>query len=200
MPLGMVGVIFYLFHTLLGNILWKEYNPITMDISSLTADGAPNASLLRIFTTIYGICMILFVLSMTIKAFKEYHKVTFIGYILLLIMEVVSLFGYGLFPLTGDKTEMNFQNIMHIVVTIIVVFSTIASAFILAYGYLKKEKIKNLGKRIFILAIIITACGMCNPIFMGVGLNILGITERLVIYSLQLLIFTLSWYYTKNKS
>ena len=33
MPLGMVGVIFYLVHTILGNILWPEYNPITMDIS-----------------------------------------------------------------------------------------------------------------------------------------------------------------------
>lgn len=53
--LGMVGVIFYLLHTILGNILWTEYNPITTDISSLTANGAPNAPLLKAFGTIYGI-------------------------------------------------------------------------------------------------------------------------------------------------
>lgn len=43
-PLGMVGVLFYLAHTITGRILWKGYNPITTDISSLTADGAPAPS------------------------------------------------------------------------------------------------------------------------------------------------------------
>ncbi len=52
MPLGMIGVIFYLLHTLLGQLLWPDYNPITTDISSLTAVGAPNRTLLLIFTTI----------------------------------------------------------------------------------------------------------------------------------------------------
>lgn len=33
MPLGMIGVIFYLLHTLLGQLLWPDYNPITTDIS-----------------------------------------------------------------------------------------------------------------------------------------------------------------------
>ena len=58
MPLGMVGVLFYLAHTIIGRVLWTDYNPITTDISSLTADGAPNEQLLRVFTFIYGISMI----------------------------------------------------------------------------------------------------------------------------------------------
>jgi hypothetical protein len=29
-PLGMIGILFYLSHTLLGRILWAEYNPVTM--------------------------------------------------------------------------------------------------------------------------------------------------------------------------
>ncbi|WP_419725669.1 hypothetical protein [Terrisporobacter petrolearius] len=56
---------------------------------------------------------------------------------------------------------------------------------------------KELGNFILIMAIIITLCGMMNPISMKIGLNILGLTERLVIYSLQILIFVLSIYYTK---
>lgn len=197
MPLGMVGVIFYLVHTILGNILWSEYNPITMDISSLTADGAPNQGILRIFTMIYGICMVLFILGMIIKSDRKYHLGICTGYVVLLGMEVISLFGYTSFPLVGDKTVMNFQNMMHIAVTVAVVATTIASAFTLAYGYLVQEKIKNLGKFILIMAIIITLCGMMNPISMVMGLNILGLTERLVIYSLHILMFVLSFYYTK---
>ena len=45
----VIGVVEYMVHTILGNILWLEYNPITMYISLLTADGAPNSSLLIVF-------------------------------------------------------------------------------------------------------------------------------------------------------
>lgn len=195
-PFGMAGVVFYLIHTGLGRILWKEYNPVTMDISSLTAQNAPNADLLRVFTTIYGICMIVFVAGMIAKAYRQYNKAVRAGYFILLAMELVSMFGYALFPLTGDKTVMTFQNMMHIVVTVIVVFTTIASGFFLAAGYRKEEGKKRLGNFLLFMAILITVTGMTNPIGMGAGLNILGLTERLVIYSVQLMIVVLSAYYT----
>ncbi|WP_455538901.1 hypothetical protein [Terrisporobacter sp.] len=108
--------------------------------------------------------MILFMMAMVVKSYRNYHLATRIGYIVLLGMEVVS---------------------------------TITSGFILAYGYIKQEKIKKLGKFILIMAIIITLCGMLNPKFMSMGLNIMGLTERLVIYSLQIMIFVLSIYYIK---
>ncbi|WP_461204920.1 DUF998 domain-containing protein [Clostridium sp. DL1XJH146] len=196
MPLGMVGVIFYFSHTILGRILWSEYSPITMDISSLTADGAPNASLLKIFTAIYGVCMVLMVAALIAKAFEKYHNLLKIGFIIMMIMQLTSMFGYSLFPLTGDKTEMNFQNMMHIIVTIIVVFTTIISSFLISIGYLKQEKTKRLGRVTLVFAIFITSFGMLNPISMNLQLNILGLTERLVIYTIQVLMFTLSYYYT----
>lgn len=196
LSLGMVGVMFYFLHTIIGNILWNEYNPITMDISSLTAVGAPNAELLKIFTTIYAICMILFIISMIIKSFKKYGKLVKSGYIILLIMEITSALGYGMFPLEGDKTIMTFQNMMHIIVTVIVVFTTIAAGFLLAIGYKKQEKLNKLGNFVLFFAVIITVFGSLNPINMSMNLGILGLTERLVIYSLQVLIFSLSYLYT----
>ena len=195
-PFGMAGVVFYLIHTGLGRILWPEYNPVTMDISSLTAQNAPNADLLRVFTTIYGICMLVFVAGMIAKAFRQYNRAVRAGYLILIAMELVSVFGYALFPLTGDKTVMTFQNMMHIVVTVIVVFTTIASGFFLAAGYRKEAGTRKLGNFLLVMAILITVAGMSNPIGMGAGLNILGLTERLVIYSVQLMIFVLSAYYT----
>lgn len=202
MPLGMIGVLFYFTHTIMGRILWKEYNPITTDISSLTCDSAPNANLLRIFTLIYGICILLFVIAMIKKSFTQYHSLLKIGYIVLMIMQLTSMFGYTLFPLSGDKTEMSFQNMMHIVVTAIVVLTTICSSFFIAFGYLKQEKMKWLGTFTLVMAILITVFGAFNPISMSLKLNILGLTERLVIYSLQILMFVLSYYYTfrENKS
>ena len=196
MALGMVGVLFYFAHTTIGRILWTEYNPITTDISSLTADGAPNAGLLRILTSIYSICMVLFVATLIKKAFSEYHGLLKTGFIILMIMQLTSLFGYSLFPLTGDKTVMNFQNMMHIIVTIIVVFTTVLSSFLISFGYLKQEKMKGLGKFTLLMAILITIFGSLNPIFMNLKLDLLGLTERLVIYTIQVLMFVLSYYYT----
>lgn len=198
--LGMIGTLFYLVHTILGNILWKEYNPITTDISSLTAIGAPNANLLSIFSSIYGICILLFIIAMLFKSFKEYHILVRIGYLLLFIMGLTSFVGYNLFPLEGDKTVMTFNNMMHIVVTVIVVFTSIGSGFFLAFGYMKQEKLLKLGKIILIFSILITCFGLLNPINMASGWNILGLTERLVIYTLHSLIFYLSFIYTSKTS
>lgn len=195
MPLGMIGAILYLSHTILGNILWKEYNPFTTDISSLTADGAPHADFLRIIVFLYSICMIFFVIALINKSFRLYHSLLKTGFIILLIMQLTSMIGYSLFPLSGDKTEMNFQNTMHIVVTVIVVFTTIASAFLIAFGYLKQEKMKLLGKITFLIAVLITVFGALNPISIGLNLNILGLTERLVIYTIQIFMCILSYYY-----
>lgn len=193
---GMISVIIYIFHLILGDLLWKEYNPITTDISSLTANGAPNADLLRIFTTVYGILLLLFIINMVIKAYKEYHLMVRIGYIFLFIMSFTSLIGYALFPLEGDKTIMTYQNMMHIIVTIIVVFTSIVSGFLLSFGYMRQENLKHIGKILLIFAILITAFGLLNPITMANNWQILGLTERLVNYTLHTMIFYLSYLYT----
>ena len=195
-PLGMISVLFYFTHVFLGQMLWKEYNPITTDISSLTAEGAPNANLLRIFTLIYGICFVIFTIGLVVKSFKKYHLITKIGYIIFLLMAIVSVVGYSLFPLTEDKSNMNFQNIMHIVVTILVVFTTLVSLCLISIGYLKKEKIFSLGRISLSAAILISIFGALNPIGMANNWNILGLTERLVIFTLQAFIFYLSFMYT----
>lgn len=200
MPLGMISAVVYFAHVFVGQMLWKEYNPMTTDISSLTAVVAPNANLLNIFTAIYGMCFLLFAIGMVIKAFKDYHTITRIGYFIFLIMALTTVIGYKLFPLMGDKTEMNFQNMMHIIVTVVVVFTTIFSCFFIAVGYSKKEKLKILGTICFITAVLITIFGALNPIGMSMELNILGLTERLVIFTLQAFVFFLSFIYTFNSS
>ena len=195
-PLGMISVLFYFTHVFLGQMLWKEYNPITTDISSLTAEGAPHANLLQVFTLIYGICLVLFAVGLVLKSFKKYHLITRIGYIIFLLMAIVSVIGYSLFPLTEDKMDMNFQNMMHIVVTVLVVFTTLASLYLIATGYLKKEKITSLGMVSLSAAFLITIFGALNPIGMANNWNILGLTERLVIFTLQAFVFYLSFMYT----
>ncbi|MBO0461474.1 DUF998 domain-containing protein [Enterococcus sp. DIV1298c] len=198
MPLGMVSVVAYVLHVFLGQHLWKTYDPITTDISSLTAVDAPNAELLNAILLVYGLCFLLFVVGMVVKSVEKYHWLTRIGYLLFLVMAITTVVGYKLFPLTGDKTEMNFQNMMHIIVTIIVVFTTISALFLIGFGYLKQEKLPTFGKICIATATLITLFGALNPIGMAQGWNILGLTERMVIFPLQAFVFFLSYIYTTN--
>lgn len=193
---GLLGVIAYTAHVVLGGILWKEYNPITQSISELTGNGAPNAALLSIFTTIYGILVVIFSVCVYIN-FKTMRvkRTALIGAVLLIIMEVTSLVGYSLFPLNQQQgvSLMDFQNIMHLAVTGVVVICTIGSGYFIGIG-LRRSGIKGIGLFIIICSIVITVFGAFTPISMGAGLPVSGLAERINIFSLQLWISVLSVY------
>ncbi len=191
-PAGMVGALVYLFHTVIGARMWPEYNPVTTDISTLTANGSPNAEFLRILTTAYGILMILFAIGMIMRAFRVYNGKLKAAMMILLVLQSVSLGGYALFPLDSNAPMNSFQNSMHIVVTAVVVLATAAFAFLAAFGYLNQEGLNKFGKVVLGLAVAIAVFGLFNPIAAAFGLQILGITERLVIFSIMVLLFAIS--------
>ncbi|MBZ9571634.1 DUF998 domain-containing protein [Methanobrevibacter sp. TMH8] len=195
MPFGMIATIFYFFHVFLGQIIWEGYNPITTDISTLTAVGSPNVELLSIFTFFYGLFLIFFSIGMVVKFFRGNNNLIKIGCSLLLIMSVISFIGFAFFPLSVDKTAINFQNMMHIIITGIVVVLTISYQFFIAFGFLK-DKFKALGLISLILAILTVLFGFLTPLSLSFGLNIIGLTERLVIFTILIYIFFLSMVYT----
>jgi hypothetical protein len=189
---GAFSAVVYLAHVVLGGILWPEYSHIVNTISELTADGAPNAPLLRVFTTVYGVLAVVFAVSLLL-AFRalKVRKAAKIGAILLIIMEVASLVGYGLFPLS-DSTEMNVQNIGHIAVTVIVVLTTVTCGFFIGAGLLKTESCKKLGVFMLICASVMVAAGLMSPVTLATGWPVAGLVERFNIFTLQLWIFVLS--------
>lgn len=183
---GMIAFLAYIAYTVTGQYLWTEYNPITTDISSLSAVGAPNQEILNPVLSLYHISLSVFVMTYLVWSFyKKRHICTKIGSILLLLMTMISGIGYRLFPLEGDKTQMTFQNSMHIVTTVLVVFLSIAALYLISAGYQKSPKTQRNGKVLFMLATLFTLFGLTNPLGMGMKLNILGLTERLAIYSLH---------------
>lgn len=193
---GLLGVIAYTAHVILGGILWKEYNPVSQSISELTGNGAPNAAFLTIFTTIYGILVVIFSVCVYLRfRSMKVRNAALTGAVLLIIMEATSLIGYWLFPLNQQQgvTLMDFQNIMHLVVTAVVVICTIFSGYFIGIG-LRKSGHKGIGLFIIICSIIITVFGAFTPISMGAGLPVSGLAERINIFSLQLWIAVLSVY------
>lgn len=192
---GIAACIVYVVYAVMGNHLWPEYNPITTDISSLSAAGAPNQELLAPFLSVYGICFLMFVLVFLIWNFCA-KKPTCLksGSVLLFVMALVSKFGYSLFPLSGDKTEMTFQNMMHMITTVAVVFLSIVALYLIAAGYRSIPNHRRFGNVMLVLTTVFTILGATNPIGMRLTLDILGLTERAAIYSLHLIIGVIGIY------
>lgn len=183
---GVIGALAYLIHVVLGGILWEGFSHITQTISELTGSQAPDADLLKIFTNIYGVCMIVFSIYLLLMVRREKLHITVrIGALLLVIMEVTSYIGYSMFPLDTSGDLSGFQNIMHIIVTAVVVICTIGTGYFMGFGMRKSQTYRKLGQFILICSVIITLSGAMTPIFMANEVPITGLTERINIFTLQ---------------
>lgn len=189
---GAVSAVVYAAHVVLGGILWNGYSHLTQTISELTADGAPNAELLRVFTTVYGILALVFSVCL-VFTLRKFHakRVAVVGAVLLLVMEFASLVGYGLFPLRGG-TEMDPENMGHLIVTGIVVVCTISSVLLVGIGLVKTPAFKALGVFSIVCAAIIVVSGGMTPVAIATELPVGGLIERLNIFTLQTWVFVMS--------
>lgn len=191
---GMISAIIYVLHVIIGGILWNGYSHIEQPISDLTSDTAPHKILLSVMTNIYGIFALIF--AIVLYRLLKQHDSWLLrnGLLLLIIMEAVSFVGYLLFPLDSSGIEqLSFQNIMHIVVTIIVVVTTIGFTFLLGVGFLRIQRTKRLGLYILVSAITISISGILTGFVIANELPIIGLIERINIFALQGIIFSLSY-------
>ncbi|MFT3752384.1 MAG: DUF998 domain-containing protein [Paludibacter sp.] len=141
---GMIAVLFYVIHVLVGGFLWEGYNHLHQPISDLTAAGAPDKSSMLVLTTIYGILALIFALSFTILESGKHKKVAVWGGIMFCIMHLISL-SYGLFPQDLPGHEPTFGGVMHIVVTALIVPFTILSPILIGFGLMKNQTWKSFG-------------------------------------------------------
>lgn len=193
--LGIIGIIFYFLHVIVGNTLYSGYSPIKQAISDLTADGAPSKFVAGILTDFYGVFLIVFSAAFYIFFRKKINLFFSLGAIFLFIMNVVSVVGFKLFPLSKAGYANTFQDRMHLVTTVIVVVLSIISLIMFAIGFIKNKKYKLLGY----IAIITLFLMMTGSVLSGAVPAILGLAERLSIYSLHIYILLLAIFMLRFK-
>lgn len=196
--LGMLGVLFFVLHDFLGCILLKGYNPITSYISVLTADGTPYSGFLRTLIQLYQLCFLVFSVTLCYKAFKEYNVYTKIGFTLLFIVACISIFTFGVFPMTMESS-INPQNILHLLLILSIIILTNLSLFLLAFGYWKKDKILSVGKMTFTDAIIFLLSNLLHLVAIALHWNVLGLIQRVSAYSFLTFTFLLSYFYVRKQ-
>lgn len=195
---GMLAVIIYFLHILIGGYLWKTYSHLQQPISDLTATGAPNRLFLLLFTNIYGGLALVFAVSFTFLARKARHPLVFWGGISFIILHVVSI-SYGFFPQDLPGAEASFAGMMHLVVTALIVPFTILTPLLIGFGLKKEKAWQTLGNFSLLCGILIIIFGALTGFFFAKGLPFFGLVERINIGILQIWTFVISYKLTTSK-
>jgi hypothetical membrane protein len=195
---GMLAVLIYVLHILIGGYLWKTYSHLQQPISDLTATRAPNRFLMLLFTNIYGVLALIFAVSFTVFERKEHHKLVFWGGISFIILHIVSI-SYSFFPQDLPGAETTFAGTMHLAVTILIVPFTILTPLLIGFGLRKEKAWKTLGNFSLICGILIIIFGGLTGFFFAKGLPYFGLVERINIGTLQIWTFVLSYKLLKSK-
>ncbi|MHB1419393.1 MAG: DUF998 domain-containing protein [Bacillota bacterium] len=197
---GALGALVYVFHVVLGGILWNGYSHLIQPISDLTGTGAPNKDLLSIITFIYGLCSIVFTISVYLYLKGSVPKIARVGMLTFIAMHLVSI-TYGLFPVDLPGSSITFKGIMHIVVTGLIVPLTILSPLLIGIGLRKIESFKGFATYSIITGVIIFVAGGTTAIIFANKLPNFGLFERINIGTLQLwmLVFSLKLFRKDDK-
>ena len=176
---GVLCVIFYLLHDVIGAMNYPGYDVMRQAVSDLTATDAPSFAIASGISSVYGIfaclCCVLLCLM-----FMDKRKSICTGIILFTAMQFVSAIGYSLFPLSSSGYDGSIQSFIHVyVITIAVVLLSITSLIVIAVGGFKDGR-KVLGT----VSIIALLCMMFGA--MGSSMlpeDVFGIVERFSTYS-----------------
>jgi len=195
---GVIGVLFYFLHVILGTLFYEGYNPMAQAISDLTASNSPSRNIARPFSFLYGIFTVAFSTYFFVYFKQKINRCITFGAGIFCIMTIVSFLGYTFFPLSESGYAGTFQDIMHMAVTAAVVLLTIVSLILFMIGFFRTEKLKCLA--------VISLCTFLLLLIGSMLVNILpkeyfGIAERINVYSIVIYTGILSFWmyrYIKN--
>lgn len=192
MSSGMLAVILYLVHIVVGGLLWNGYSHLQQPISDLTSTGAPNREMLQLIAYLYGVFALLFAISFTIFESKKRQKLVFIGGVFFVMMHVISI-SYGFFSQDLPGSNTTFAGTMHLIVTALIVPFTILTPVLIGFGFFKEQYWKSFGKYSIQTGILIFIFGGITAVFFINKHPYFGIVERLNIGVLQMWTFCLSF-------
>ena len=146
--LGIFGIISLLSYTAMvvfSPLAYPGYNWLSMAVSDLSAVGAPSAALAERLNALFGPSAVVSVMAVCVGAAGCRSKLLKTGVYFFAAMEWITVAGYKMFPLVQGEAVSSFQNMMHILVTVLVVLFSIISLVLIMIGG-AKEPLPSLSK------------------------------------------------------
>jgi len=193
---GIFAPFFYLLNDIVGGIITPNYNYIINTVSDLTKAGS-TYTLGSILLFISAIFSILFGLGIIINYKKS--KLIFFGGLMLLMIGIFNIFTGTIFPQDPIGTESTFPGIMHLaLVGTSLIFTFLILPFI-GIGLYKKKQWKRFRNYSFISVIIMFIFGILSVIIAVKGIEVMGLLERIAVYTFQIWSVVLAGSLLKNK-
>ena len=133
--LGPVSFLSYAAAVLFAPLAYPGYNWLAQAVSDLSAANAPSLALWNRLSALYNVCEVACVTVVCVGIQGKKTRLLRLGLYLFAGMEWISAVGYRMFPLSNSGYAGAFQDVMHMVVTALVVLLSIVSlAVIIAAG------------------------------------------------------------------
>lgn len=178
--LGILSFLSYLAAVIFSPLAYPGYDSLSQAVSDLSAADAPSLGLWNSLTAFYNVCEVTCVTVVVIGISKSKNKLLKIGVYLFALMEYVSAIGYRMFPLSTSGYQGQFQDIMHMVTTVIVVLLSIASLVLIIISGIKDRNYLSYSicASIALTMMLVGALGMKI-----VPSNYFGVVERFSVFA-----------------
>ncbi len=188
MPLtGLLAVGFYLAHVIAGRLAWPAYDPCSQPISDLTAETAISRAAASKVLYGYDLFNLLFcaVLLFSFARLVPINKTFYAGLVIKAGAEILSTFGYRLFPLADTAWGLGWQNMMHYAITAIIVFGYITLSLLLTIGLKKDGRHRKMTIFLGGFAFVFILSGLATVVAAQKWPAWAGLVERINLYSLM---------------
>lgn len=180
---GLLGVVSFLSYTaavVFAPLAYPGYRWMAQAVSDLSAANAPSLALWNQLTAFYNVCEVACVTAVCIGIQGQKTKLLRTGVYLFALMEWISAVGYRMFPLSDSGYAGTFQDVMHMVITALVVLLSIVSLTVILAAGVKNRDCRSYGvcAGIALAMMLVGAMGMKL-----VPADYFGVVERFSVFA-----------------
>ena len=144
--LGLLGVVSFLSYAaavVFAPLAYPGYDWMAQAVSDLSAANAPSLALWNRLSAPYSVCEVVCATIVCIGCQKQKSKRLRAGIYLFAIMEWISAIGYRMFPLSESGYAGEFQDVMHMAVTALVVLLSIVSLILIIIAGARERHLRS---------------------------------------------------------
>ena len=138
--LGLLGIVSFLSYALA-----VIFSPLAQAVSDLSAADAPSLAFWNQLSAGYNACEVVCATIVCVGIQGQKTKLLRAGIYLFAIMEWISALGYRMFPLSTSGCASTFQDVMHLLVTALVVLLSIVSLSVIILAGAKSRDCRSYG-------------------------------------------------------
>lgn len=181
--LGLLGILSFLSYAaavIFSPLAYPGYDPLSQAVSDLSAASAPSLSLWNRLSAVYNVCEVVTATVVVIGIQGQKTKILRTGVTLFAVMEWISAIGYQMFPLSESGYAGAFTDVMHMVVTALVVLLSIVSLSLIIVAGAKDRGCRSYG--------VCAAFALCLMLVGAAGVKMVpaayfGVAERFSVFA-----------------